>query len=136
MKKNRRTITLLITLGSLVLLFAGYKIAESARIQREAQEAAEEAARSAKVTLIDCEARDIKGISYRKGEGEPVSIRQNAVGSWISSEDSTLPISYQKASGIASTLASFSASSVVNTDNPDDEAYGLTDPAWTSNTPS
>ncbi|MBQ4291092.1 MAG: DUF4340 domain-containing protein [Clostridia bacterium] len=131
MKKNRRTLTLLLTLGALILLFAGYKIAESARIQREAQKAAEEAAKNAKVTLINCESREIKAISYQKGKEAPVSICQNASGLWVSADDSTLPISYQKANEIATALAALSASSVVHTDNPDDEAYGLSDPAWT-----
>ena len=133
MKKNKRTLTMVITLCALVVLFIGYKAAASMNARREKREADEEAAKNAAVMIADYKYTDARAISYRKKGEDAISIKKGASDLWVSADDETLPISQEKAAYMANALSSIGAASVVNTEDGDADtaAFGLDDPEWT-----
>ena len=129
MKNNRRLYTMLAMLCALLVLFIGYKTAVSMNEAKERKAAEEAAAKDAENVIADYSFKKATAISYTKKGAETISlVFQN--NRWMCETDATFPIKQTTAAYMANALASMKASSIVQSETHDMDAYGLTDPAW------
>lgn len=129
MKNNKRLFTMVGLLCALLVLFIGYKTVVSMNEAKARKEAEEAAAKEQINVIADYDYSDATALSYTKKGLETVSlIMQND--RWMNADDLTYPIKQVTAAYMANALASMKASSVVQSDTHDLEAYGLTDPEW------
>lgn len=130
MKQNKRMMTMVTMLCALVVLFVVYKMAASMNDAKLAREAAEQAAKEAEVMIADYDYRDAVALSYQQKGKDAVSVEiQND--RWVYAPDTTLPLNQTTVAYMANALASMGASSVVNLEGADTDAFGLDDPEWT-----
>ncbi|MBP3919638.1 MAG: DUF4340 domain-containing protein [Clostridia bacterium] len=130
MKQNKRTMTMVIMLCALVVLFVAYKMAASMNDAREARRAEEEAKANETVMIADYKYNEATALSYQqKGKDKISMVVSNS--RWTYADDPTLPLNQTTAAYMAHALASMGAISEVNLDGADRSAFGLDDPAWT-----
>jgi hypothetical protein len=125
-KKKNRLIPLLAGVLTLAVLGGVYVLVLAGNVRKAAEEAAEEAAKNAKIMLAEYKNTDVRFVEYSY-EGEVIRL-ENKNDFWYNADDNYFPLDQNYPSSMASALASIAADRLVEESASDFATYGLDEP--------
>ncbi|MBR5312424.1 MAG: DUF4340 domain-containing protein [Clostridia bacterium] len=126
-KKKNKYIPLIVLLVLIVVMAAAYTMLSSANDQKEAEQAAADAAANAVEMIAEYDYTTTVGLMYQRAGSDPVELKV-VNGVWQMADDEHFPVSQTAVASMANAIASIGIKNHVTEGDPAD--YGLAEPAY------
>lgn len=126
-KKKNKYIPLIVLLVLIVVMAAAYTMLSSANDQKEAEQAAADAAANAVEMIAEYDYTTTVGLMYQRAGSDPVELKV-VNGVWQMADDEHFPVNQTAVASMANAIASIGIKNHVTEGDPAD--YGLAEPAY------
>ena len=127
-KKKNKYIPLIVLLALIVVMAAAYTMLSSANDQKEAEQAAADAAANAVEMIAEYDYTTTVGLMYQYAGSDPVKL-EVVNGVWKLTDDEHFPVNQTTVASMANAIATIGIKNHVTEGDPAD--YGLENPAYT-----